>query len=139
MNFYGTKELSAFLNRDLLPTFDKIMKILKDNDLDADIVLRTLIDVSQGEDYAANTVASISKRLTFITTMDKEKTLFETRDDGWIVFGTIHSDKQQYEIKKVEGRWFAKVKLTHSGKEGEDIAIQVADDANSALERLFSS
>ncbi len=139
MEFYNTQGLADFLNRDVLDEFDKIHSVLKENNLDPDQVLRVLIDISQGNDYANQTVESISKRLGFIATMDSEKTICNHNEDGWFTFGTIHSEKQQYKIKKVEGMWYAKVKLTHSGELGDDIAIQVSDDANVALNKLFNT
>lgn len=128
------KELSELCNKNVIDKYNKIIEILKANDLDVNDVMDTLLDYSRGEDYAQDTIENISKRLIIISKMDYSKTRYERMDDEWTTFGTIHSAKQRYDLKKIDGHWYAKIEIKLLAGIGEILAIKVTDEASKALD-----
>ena len=136
MKFCDLEKLTSLCNRNIEDEFQKVKKILLDNGLNPSDVLNLLEDYTKGEDLAFDTINNITKRLFIILKMDDAKIhLNKESEDGWMIFGTIHSDKQRYELKKVDGDWFAKVKFDRGdiATNEETVAVKLGAEISKLL------
>ncbi len=138
MKLCSFKELASLCNQDIESDYQQLLSILKKSGLEAQQVMDLLIDYSKGEDLAEDTINNLSKRLIYICGMDQTKTLMQEVADGWITFGTIHSDKQRYDLKKIEGLWYAKIQFNRLGDAEQMMAIELTADAQQALNQRLA-
>lgn len=138
MKLCSFKQLANICNQDIAEEYQKLCSVFQANGLEADKVMATLMDYSKGEDLAEDTINNISKRLSYIASMEPNKTHFEEHHDGWITFGTIHSDKQRYDLKKIEGIWYSKINLSRGDAIGEELAIELNQEAQEKLNQRLA-
>lgn len=138
MKLYSFAEFASLCNQDIEPEYKRIEKILKSHDLTPVQVMDILMDYARGEDLAEDTINNISKRLIYICQMGSEKTHHQLHEDGWLTFGTIHSDKQRYDLKKIEGIWYAKISMNRGDGAGQELAIELNKEAQVSLNQRLS-
>lgn len=138
VKFCSFKDLAALCNQEIEVEYQKICSILSQHGLKANDVLDILIDYSKGEDLAEDTVNNLSKRLVFLCSMESNKTLHQEQEDGWITFGTIHSEKQRYDLKRIEGSWYARVNFSRGEQEVNLMGLELNQQAQEALNQRLA-